>query len=147
MGSSLDLDHSAGSQNQHHSAIACTSNTEEEADYIVYFGLRVVPDATTAASGGPLLYYQCAPFAILKPKNLEFIRSELLDILNRKESQRTLPLLYQINRRSICPMPACWCYFKAGTCVGGGPWYLRRNGTPRTHPRGPLGRGPFKTGR
>ena len=38
-------------------------------------------------------------------------------------------------------MPACWCYFKAGTCVGGGPWYLRRNGTPRAHPRGPLGAG------
>jgi hypothetical protein len=29
----------------------------------------MVPDALTAASGGTLLYYQCGPFAILKPKN------------------------------------------------------------------------------
>jgi hypothetical protein len=36
-------------------------------------------------------------------------------------------------------MPACWCYFEAETRVGGGPWYLRRNGTPRAYPRGPLG--------
>jgi hypothetical protein len=35
----------------------------------IVFCLRMVPDAITAASGGPLLYYRCAPFAILKPKN------------------------------------------------------------------------------
>jgi hypothetical protein len=29
----------------------------------------MVPDATTAASGGSLLYDQCVPFAILKSKN------------------------------------------------------------------------------
>ena len=29
----------------------------------------MVPDAATAVSGGPLLYYRCAPFSILKPKN------------------------------------------------------------------------------
>jgi hypothetical protein len=45
-------------------------NTEEEAEYIVFFGLRMVPDVlVTAESEGSLLYDQCAPFAILKPKN------------------------------------------------------------------------------
>jgi hypothetical protein len=29
----------------------------------------MVPDAITAASEGPLLHYQYAPLAILKPKN------------------------------------------------------------------------------
>jgi hypothetical protein len=32
----------------------------------------------TAALGGPLLYYQCAPFAILKPKNRKTEKHDLL---------------------------------------------------------------------
>jgi hypothetical protein len=35
----------------------------------LFFCLRMVPDAITATLGGPLLSYQRAPFAILKPKN------------------------------------------------------------------------------
>jgi hypothetical protein len=33
------------------------------------FSLRMAPDATTAAPEGSLLFAQCRPFAILKPKN------------------------------------------------------------------------------
>jgi hypothetical protein len=36
---------------------------------LLLLGLRVVPGAVTAASRGSLLYDQCVPFAILKPKN------------------------------------------------------------------------------
>jgi hypothetical protein len=36
---------------------------------MLLFGLRVVPDAFTAASGGSLLFDQYRPFANLKPKN------------------------------------------------------------------------------
>jgi hypothetical protein len=35
---------------------------------VVFFCLRVVPDAATAASGGSLLFAQYRPFAILNPK-------------------------------------------------------------------------------
>jgi hypothetical protein len=52
-------------------------------------------------------------------------------------ARSSLPLLYQSSWRPL--YRACWCHFKAETCVGGGPWYLQRNGTPRAHPRGPLG--------
>jgi hypothetical protein len=37
---------------------------------IYFFGWRMVPGAAAAASGGPLLFAQYRPFAILKPKNL-----------------------------------------------------------------------------
>jgi hypothetical protein len=37
--------------------------------FILFFCLRVVPDAITAASGSSLLFDQYRPFAILKPKN------------------------------------------------------------------------------
>jgi hypothetical protein len=36
---------------------------------LLFFGLRMVPGAVTAASEGTLLFDQYRPFAILKPKN------------------------------------------------------------------------------
>jgi hypothetical protein len=39
----------------------------------------MVPDASTAASGGSLLYYQYRPFAILKPKNRKKVRDLSFD--------------------------------------------------------------------
>jgi hypothetical protein len=33
------------------------------------FGFRMAPGVAHAASGGPLLFARCVPFAILKPKN------------------------------------------------------------------------------
>jgi hypothetical protein len=36
---------------------------------VEFLGLRVVPDAATAASGGSLLFHQYRPFTTLKPKN------------------------------------------------------------------------------
>jgi hypothetical protein len=47
------------------------SNTEEEAEYIVLFGFRMVPgvDWLRPHQEALLLYDQCVPFAILKPKN------------------------------------------------------------------------------
>jgi hypothetical protein len=36
---------------------------------MLLFGLRMVPRAATAASGGSLMFAQYRPFAILKPKN------------------------------------------------------------------------------
>jgi hypothetical protein len=38
---------------------------------MLFFGLRKVPGAATAASGGCLLFDQYWPFAILIPKNRE----------------------------------------------------------------------------
>ena len=53
----------------------------------------MVPDATTAASGGALLYSQCAPFAILKPKN----RKPQLILLNTISFWGT-------QTKTICPL-------------------------------------------
>jgi hypothetical protein len=45
-------------------------------------------------------------------------------------------VMFNLNRHLI-PIPR-----GNDRCLGaGGPWYLRRNGTPRAHPRGTLGAG------
>jgi hypothetical protein len=58
----------------HVAGFACSSKivltiSSSDPGNIVLFGLRMVPDAATAASGGSSLFAQYRPFAILKPKN------------------------------------------------------------------------------